>query len=82
MGVTANSFFEFLLKLCIPLSEELFVFGSFMGVEPISELKNSGGIMFNAVGLDATLAARDVILDITNIVFLFSHLVLLQYPHV
>ena len=67
MGGTVDSFFEFLFTFWAAVSDDVFIFESFMDVEPISELKNSGGIMFSVVGLDATLAVRDVIFDVINV---------------
>ena len=67
IGVTAESFLLFLsFETGLSLSEldAENVFESLIDDElPIKELKNSGGMIFNALGLDWTLlAATDAIL--------------------
>ena len=60
IGFTDLSLLEF--EFIISLSTTSIALLSFMDAEPIRELKKSGGIIFNGLEVDATLAWTDAIL--------------------
>ena len=60
IGFTDLSLLEF--ESIISLSTTSIALLSFMDAEPIRELKKSGGIIFNGLEVDATLAWTDAIL--------------------
>ena len=63
IGATEDSLLvEFLFEFVIAFSIDAIIFGSFMDEEPMSELKNSGGMMFIVLRLDGIFALTEAIL--------------------